>query len=816
MAHVQGQNRADGEAEVTETAFGRLLYTDCSPGTGRGAGGGFQVQAQSSGVDPQQATFAVGWLLYEAQGAWVAAGRPAEEFPLGFAHTCAEGYGTSQSRYLGKEAVGGRMGNHLADCLLTRDPELYGTIRPAQLWRSPLWRTEAWETHDCPDFDGDLELGPLDLETVTDWVRARAERGPLLARLLSVLEDPKGQRVVIVSADADEAMRWIAAATLLLPQRQALEVSFKVFSGTPLRTQQRVVAAPPGANPGLRPGAGLGIFVLDTATGRADDAAVNERAQFLVGKFAADEDPYDIVDAIDLAYELGRGAWPQEVAELHAAWVLTCPGARDTDPDWLFRWLRQASKEQLHKYGPAITEALLAGNAPIDLLRGLDAWAGSHEPEIDHAAIRTRLLHAEITDAIAGQAAPATTLPDVRFSDRARRDAKSALISALLRSADSKIDLAEADLMLRLARRHAISLEPPSAPVERFVMDFVWAWLHSSEPLDPQDWALREHIVAAAQTELRELYRHGPSAPFVLQIISRFLVYFPDLRDPADPLYWHKQAMEIRRAAGKQKNERLRHLLDDIAKWRKTNPGQADRAEQDLQQALLDWNAVTEGIAVVISAEIPESHVRDEVKDRARAWSTDKASKPDADFLRLVRILDSRSPFPSGSRLGELVDSDKRVDRFLMIAGDKANRPAAAGALYDAEGAVVAIRADEVLEAIAADEILAAMVFAGLPKRRQAIQALMEKLEQSTVQLQTFHERVAFAVWCVCVLAHPDLSSKRRRGLEGIIGELHRTISGGNDGTKESRRWIEEVRRSLPDGDQVDAWNSLAQRLRGI
>ena len=133
-----------------------------------------------------------------------------------------------------------------------------------------------------------------------------------------------------------------------------------------------------------------------------------------------------------------------------------------------------------------------------------------------------------------------------------------------------------------------------------------------------------------------------------------------------------------------------------------------------------------------------------------------------------------------------------------MIAGDKANRPAAAGALYDAEGVVVAIRADEILEVIAADEILAALVFAGLPKRRQAIQALMEKLEQSTVQLQTFHDRVAFAVWCVCVLAHPDLSSKRRRGLEGIIGELHRTISGGNDGTKESRRWIEEVRRSLP------------------
>ena len=115
---------------MTETAFGRLLYTDCAPGTGRGSSGGFQIQAQSPGVDAQQASFAVGWLLYEAQGAWVAAGRPVEEFPPGFAHACADGYGTSQGRYVGKEAVGGRMGNHLADCLLTRDPERYGTSGP--------------------------------------------------------------------------------------------------------------------------------------------------------------------------------------------------------------------------------------------------------------------------------------------------------------------------------------------------------------------------------------------------------------------------------------------------------------------------------------------------------------------------------------------------------------------------------------------------------------------------------------------------------------------------------------------------------------
>ncbi len=91
VADVQGQDGEGGEAEVTDTAFGRLLYTDCAPGTGRGSGGGFQIQAQSPAVDPQQASFAVGWLLYEAQSAWVADRRPVEDFPLGFAHAEAEG-----------------------------------------------------------------------------------------------------------------------------------------------------------------------------------------------------------------------------------------------------------------------------------------------------------------------------------------------------------------------------------------------------------------------------------------------------------------------------------------------------------------------------------------------------------------------------------------------------------------------------------------------------------------------------------------------------------------------------------------------------
>jgi len=286
---------------MTAGAFDRLLYTDCRAGTGRGAGGGFQVQAQSAGVDSAQSKMAVGWLLYDAPNAWIMQRRPVEDFPLGFAHACEAGYGTAQSSYLGTEATGARQGNHLADCLLTRDLDLYGPTRPAQLWRSPLWRTQAWDTKDCPQLSDPPPLGPLTVDAIADWLRAGPDRPPVLARLLSVLENPSGRRVVITADGTDTALMWIAAATLLLPVRKALEVSFKVFCSNPMRTGHRIVAVPKDLNAQVIPGRGDSAFVLDAEQGVSDDAQVSERARFWVGLLAGQDDPYDVVDAVELA-----------------------------------------------------------------------------------------------------------------------------------------------------------------------------------------------------------------------------------------------------------------------------------------------------------------------------------------------------------------------------------------------------------------------------------------------------------------------------------------------------------------------------------
>jgi hypothetical protein len=800
---------------MTAPAFGRLLYTDCAPGTGRGSGGGFQIQAQSPGVDPQQASFAVSWLLYEAQNAWVADRRPVEDFPLGFAHSGAEGYGTAQGRYVGKEAVGGRMGNHLADCLLTRDPELFGTIRPAQLWQAPLWREQPWQTRDCPDFDGDLELGPLGLEDVTDWVRERAERGPALARLLSVLEDPKGQRVVIVTADAGEAMRWIAAATLLLPQRRALEVSFKVFSGGPLRSLQRVVAAPPDIFPDLRPGAGLGVFVLDAAACRTDDASVSERAGFLVGKFAGEADPYDVVDAADLALELSAGAWPQDIAAVLAAWALTRPGDPVSDPVALFRWLEQAGGAQLRGHGPAVTETLLAGDPPADVLRWLDNRMTARELEFDREVIRMRLLDAEISDALVGRASPGGMLSDASLSVQARRDAESALTSALLRGADGRVDEAEADRLLRLARRHGISLEPPSPPVEQFAKDFAWAWLSSSTPRDPDGWALQGLIISAARAELRARYTDDPSSAVVRDTIRRFMPHLRAAIGPDDPLYWPLQAAGMKDLPGEKKIAHLRKLLDYTSRLRRADPNQGYRAEKDLQQALLDWGVVNESVAVAVLTEVSGSQVNPEIDRYARGWLTDQLRKPNRELLTVLENLGDRVPAaPSG--LAELAAGNKKVTQFIRaVTSGKISQPntrsRAISNICDASIVVLKLRAAEVIDVLS-DAELAGDVLATFPHHRDKnaspVPVLIAAIGKRFRELTTFEDQVDWAIWTLRIYLHPSLSSTRQGWLGEELSKFPRAVNAAG-GTKNADKWRAEVRERLGRDDLRDEWDAL-------
>jgi hypothetical protein len=644
---------------MTVTAFDRLLYTDCRAGTGRGAGGGFQVQAQSAGVDAAQAKMAVGWLLYEAPSAWIVQRRPVGEFPLGLAHATTAGYGTAQSRYLGTEATGARQGNHLADCLLTRDVALYGPVRPAQLWRSPLWRSQAWDSTQCPQLDETPPPGPLTVDAVADWLRSSPARAPVLARIVSVLEDPAGHRVVISAGGPDQAMPWIAAATLLLPIRAAVEVSFKVFCSNPLQSSHRVVAVSRELNPQVVPGRADSVFVVDADAAASDEAEVSGRARFWVERFAGAEDPYDVIEAVELAGQLGGKTAQAQADGLVTSWAVTVPDSPLADASALSRWLSGADPAVRQEHGSAVVSRILAAEPPATTLRLIDTLAASTGIGIDRPAVRARLLTAEIAEIRAGGTPPAEPLTEVVADDHARRDADSELSSAIVMGPDPQVDL-----LLRLARRHRA--EPQLSPLRDRLRDFALGWIDKpGRPYRPAGWALRQEILDMVHGELHErLARDGlPAVMAAIRQLGRHLAGRPG--DPDDPLYCHLQAAEI---SALPRQQRLAALPALIQQARYAAAPAAAIAR--LQRALIDWQALGPAGAVLILQALPEGvPPAPEITVIALGEIDRTAARPTASTLDALAILHRCGVAPPEEPFSYLLGQDQAVRDFIRAAG---------------------------------------------------------------------------------------------------------------------------------------------------
>jgi hypothetical protein len=783
---------------MTAELFDRLLYTDCRPGMGRGAGGGFQVQAQSSGVDPAQSQLAVSWLLYDVQLPWLRRQRPVEDFPLGFAHVSGAGYGTAESRYLGKVATGGRDGNHLADCLLTMEPDLYGPVRPAQLWRSGLWRAEPWDSKACSQFDAaDLEPGPLTVETVADWARAIPERGLALARLLSVLEDPQGKRVVIVADDPDEAMTWIAAATLLLPSRHALDVSFKVFSSAPLDAKHRVVAAPASLFPKITPKLVTQRFVLDARTCAADEAETSERAVFFASRFAAEEeDPYDVVDAVELADVLGGGR-----DAMHTAWALTKPDDRP-EPQALFRWLDGAGPELLDEHGPAVAAIILDSAPSAGPLRWIDAAVADKRLDVNPAAVRIQLLTTELAEVRDGRGAPVgEVLPPAPLDVGAHRDAESELSSALLLSANQ-----QADLLLRLARRHGIEPELPP-PLEERLRDFVSGWIDRPGAYHPDGWALRAEILNYAHDELRRR-AHADGVASIMTAIRGLNCYFADRADLSEPLDCHIQASLIVDGGQAHRVQRLRWLLANVAQLAQS-PVRAPRAataSAGLQQALIEWNAVDGSVAVTLLTDLPDSlDVEPTIAQRAAEQLTRMSEKPSRALLELLASLDKRGKAPASGPLVKVLESDRQVRAFTRRAledrllTDTGYFDDAIVRLREADAAVVKARLDDVLEACLESRHpwLATAVLTSL--KSSLARALVERWAATLGTRDLARD----GLWCVGCLADEHVPQKVAEQLAGAVRDYASKLP-----QRDFDRWSAAVTRELRP-DTRPMWDSL-------
>ena len=282
---------------------------------------------------------------------------------------------------------------------------------------------------------GDLEPGPLTLDAVADWVRDRPERGPVLTRLLSVLEDPAGKRVVIVAAEADEAMtldrRGDPAAAGTAGARRLVQGVQRGSAPRRAAHRRRAGRTLPAARagprqPGVRPGRRRRAAAT---TPRAASAPPSSLASW-----PADERPLrrGRRRRAGRRSSAARRRRPGGADAMLTAWALTRPdeSARPSRPRCSAGSRGQAGTAQGARSGGGRFDAGLRparGRAALDRRRRRRQTAGPRPGDV-----RVQLLAPSSPTPRPRTRRPRRRSRPAPLSDQARRDAESKLSSAIL------------------------------------------------------------------------------------------------------------------------------------------------------------------------------------------------------------------------------------------------------------------------------------------------------------------------------------------------------------------------------------------------
>ncbi|MGH3844001.1 MAG: hypothetical protein ACRDS0_21530, partial [Pseudonocardiaceae bacterium] len=569
-----------------------LYYTDCRPGQGLQGGAGFQFQAASPGIAPEAMPLVQRSALYEPPVRWMRERRSLADYPPSLAHT-ADGdlFATAAGCYLGQEVNGTREGNQFTHAVVTRDPADYGLVRPAQLWGAPWWAAGPAPATALEDLAVHPEPGPLDVETVRDRVRAAADGEARLTALLSAihhLADPERRRtVVLVSADPEAAACWIAAATLLLPAPDALRVSFKIFVADGQYGQHDIIALhPEWAGRWADTGSGSGLAVFDLDRGEHTAVAATAAAGFWVPRLLA-EDPYDVVDAVELAGQFARaragdagvprGASMPSSADRLAAVVVaagervTAPGCLEQTADWLLTAPEDAMRIARDPVLAAVLDAaeraaVLDAAGPAPVLRTLAAAAAARGWVSAAVRIRRGLRSAEIGEALAASDGVAalrmlTALTPLPPLDRPQDDAEHG--RAEIEQALSGARPDQVAPLLTVARRH--SLTPVTSAFRGAANEFAQWWVRQRDPvLAPEHW----HPPPEALDWVRDVLRGalaGPRRPYAEEALRTcwWRALWPEACDPTDELDRQLMSLACQHLEGAQRDQ----LMRDVQQW---------------------------------------------------------------------------------------------------------------------------------------------------------------------------------------------------------------------------------------------------------
>ncbi|MGN2640540.1 hypothetical protein ACTD5D_31105 [Nocardia takedensis] len=350
-------------------AFDSLLYTECRVETSVHGREGMQFQAESSGVSPEMEQAVVAHMLYRPGADLMAARAPVADYPLSFAYRRVRDlHYLAVGRYLGTDSRG-REGNQLTHCLVTADAEDIRPMRPAQLFGADAWSSAAHTSTELAPVSAPL-LVAEDYQPQALHAMAREHDGveEFLPRLLTAFEQAvaaEPRKLLVAADDVRVAARWLALGSLFLDPRDALGLSFRIFTDSPLADDLAVAVFDPattrsvGAITSL-PSSLNGVDLRTSATSAItpSDSARTYARWFL---------EHDVFDALD-AIEIGRRWEPHlgSAATTITAVSLACLGDRSrppADPPLLaevLATLAEREPDDLEDYGRTLAEALLS------------------------------------------------------------------------------------------------------------------------------------------------------------------------------------------------------------------------------------------------------------------------------------------------------------------------------------------------------------------------------------------------------------------------------------------------------------------------
>lgn len=349
-------------------AFSSLLYTECPPDRSVHGREGLQFQAESPDATPEMEQAVIAHLLYRPSRKLMAADTPVDAHPLSFAYQrVRDHYYLGVGRYAGRDTHG-REGNQLTHCLVTADSDDIRPARPAQLFGSGAWLTVSAESTRLPSVTAPLHVAELyQPGSLHAMARARPGIETFLPKLLTAFEEAAGthrKKLVVSATDVEVAIRWIALGGLFLEPADALSLSFRVFTESPLaddlsiavfhpeltRSAPSIQTLPPALN-------GVDLDSLLTSAITASPSATVYARWFL---------EYDAFDALE-AIELGR-RWQPHLASPAVSTAIAgivCLDRR-VEPDLTAATIAEAltavcahEPDDMDEYGGALADAVL-------------------------------------------------------------------------------------------------------------------------------------------------------------------------------------------------------------------------------------------------------------------------------------------------------------------------------------------------------------------------------------------------------------------------------------------------------------------------